>query len=578
MLGIIRKFLNFSGKRNKRLFILSMILGVIYAIGDVVKIYSIFIIVDNYLKGTLTQEKIWLAFGIMCAGLLVMIVCKYVSTLLQCIGGYTTAANKRISLAEHLRYMPMGYYNSHSLGYVTSVATNTMESLGDIATRVVMMVTDGFLDTVLIMVMMFIFDWRMGLIVLGVVILFLLIQTLHQHVGKKLAPIKDESDYRLVEDVLEYTEGIVEVKNYNLVNQASSKIYKSIDDNRKINTKMEFKFSPFDIFEGIPMKVGTILISMLSIIFYINGSIDNLAVVILTIICSFIVFNGLAKTGSYSSLLKNVEIAVDKANRILNEEVMNTKGEDYAPNSSDISVEHISFKYEKKTVINDVSFNIKSNSKIAIVGPSGSGKTTIVKLIARFFDVDSGQIKLDGRNIKDYSIDSLMKNFSFVFQNVYLFNDTIKNNIKIGNDKATDEEIIEACKKARCHDFIMSLKDGYDTVISEGGNSLSGGEKQRISIARAILKDAPIIILDEATANIDPENEELIIEAFNELTKDKTIIMIAHRLKTVVNADQIIVIDNGKIVESGTHKELLTKNGIYSRFVNDRKEAIGFRI
>ncbi|MCR5513859.1 MAG: ABC transporter ATP-binding protein/permease, partial [Bacilli bacterium] len=439
------------------------------------------------------------------------------------------------------------------------------------------MVTDGVLDSLLIMALMFFFDWRMGLIVLGVFICFLLVQMAHQAIGRKLAPIKDKADENLVEDVLEYCEGITEVKNYNLVKQASSKIYDSIEKHRKINTRMELNFSQFDIYEGIFMKLGTVAMGLLSIFLYLNGQM-TLPVVIVTIIASFLVFNGLARACGYSSLLKNVEVCVDKGNKILAEPIMNTKGDFIRPGNHDISVKNISFSYEEKEIIKDVSFDIKANTKVALVGPSGSGKSTLAKLISRFFDVNKGSIYLGGRNIKDYNIDSLMRNFSFVFQNVYLFSDTIRNNIKIGKSDATDEEMIEACKKAKCHDFIMSLPEGYDTVLAEGGSSLSGGERQRLSIARAILKDAPIIILDEATANIDPENENLIIEAFNELTKDKTILMIAHRLKTVRNADDILVLDDGKIVDEGTHDELMKHNGLYAKFVNERQEAIGFKL
>lgn len=577
MIRAIRKFIKFTSEKNRKYLYIAIFLGIIYALSDVMKIASVYLILDGFFNNALDAARIWLAFGLLAGGIVVMIICKYAMTMLQCIAGYTTGANKRLEIAEHLRYMPMGYYNKNSLGFITSVATNTMENLNDIATRVIMMVTDGVLDSLLIMALMFFFDWRMGLIVLGVFICFLLVQMAHQAIGRKLAPIKDKADENLVEDVLEYCEGITEVKNYNLVKQASSKIYDSIEKHRKINTRMELNFSQFDIYEGIFMKLGTVAMGLLSIFLYLNGQM-TLPVVIVTIIASFLVFNGLARACGYSSLLKNVEVCVDKGNKILAEPIMNTKGDFIRPGNHDISVKNISFSYEEKEIIKDVSFDIKENTKVALVGPSGSGKSTLAKLISRFFDVNKGSIYLGGRNIKDYNIDSLMRNFSFVFQNVYLFSDTIRNNIKIGKSDATDEEMIEACKKAKCHDFIMSLPEGYDTVLAEGGSSLSGGERQRLSIARAILKDAPIIILDEATANIDPENENLIIEAFNELTKDKTILMIAHRLKTVRNADDILVLDDGKIVDEGTHDELMKHNGLYAKFVNERQEAIGFKL
>ena len=257
---------------------------------------------------------------------------------------------------------------------------------------------------------------------------------------------------------------------------------------------------------------------------------------------------------------------------------MDISGEDILPKNHDIELSHVGFAYESRRIIDDISLRIPEKTTTAIVGPSGGGKTTLTSLIARFWDVQEGKVTLGGRNVKDYSFDSLMKNFSFVFQRVYLFEDTIANNIRFGEPEASMERVIEAAKKACCHDFIMQLPQGYETVIGEGGASLSGGEKQRISIARAILKDSPIIILDEATANVDPENEAELVKAVEALTRDKTIIMIAHRLKTVRNADQILVVDHGRIAQQGTHDSLLKEDGIYRRFVTERSEAASWKI
>ena len=257
---------------------------------------------------------------------------------------------------------------------------------------------------------------------------------------------------------------------------------------------------------------------------------------------------------------------------------MDTDGEDIKPENKDIHLEHVGFAYEKRRIIDDVTLDIKENTTTAIVGPSGGGKTTITSLIARFWDVKEGEVTLGGRNVKDYSFDSLMENFSFVFQRVYLFEDTIANNIRFGRPEASMDEVVEAAKKAACHEFITALPDGYETVIGEGGATLSGGEKQRIAIARAIMKDAPIIILDEATANVDPENEKELTEAIENLTKQKTIIMIAHRLKTVRGADQIIVVDKGKIVQRGKHDELVKQDGIYRNFITGRKQAVSWKL
>ena len=296
------------------------------------------------------------------------------------------------------------------------------------------------------------------------------------------------------------------------------------------------------------------------------------------VIAAFILFGALDSAGSYSALLRNVDLNVSKAQSVLDMPTMDIDGQDITPTNYDIDVENVEFSYDKRKIIDGVSVHIPQKTTTAIVGPSGGGKTTLCHLIARFWDVDRGCVRLGGMNVKDYSMDSLMKNFSFVFQSVYLFQDTIANNIRFGQPDAPMEKVTEAAKKACCHDFIMALPDGYETIIGEGGANLSGGEKQRISIARAIMKDAPIIILDEATANVDPESEQELTAAIEALTKEKTIMMIAHRLKTVRHADNILVIDGGKIVQSGTHDELMHQGGIYRRFVESRELAVGWKV
>lgn len=316
---------------------------------------------------------------------------------------------------------------------------------------------------------------------------------------------------------------------------------------------------------------------LMSISFYLNGSM-SLAYAVMMIICSFMIFESLDQVGAFNGLTRTIENCVDKASEALSSPTMDIDGKELEPNNMTLSVRNVDFSYDKRKIIDNVSFEIPQRSTAAFVGPSGGGKTTITQLLARFWDVDRGQVLLGGTDIREYSYDSLIRNFAFVFQNVYLFSDTVENNIRFGKPSASREDVIEAAKAACCHDFIMALPDGYDTVIGEGGASLSGGERQRISIARAIMKDAPIIILDEATANVDPENENLLMKAVERLTKEKTVIMIAHRLKTVENADQIFVIDHGKIVQQGSHSKLMNEEGIYKRFIGERKQASGWKI
>ena len=503
--------------------------------------------------------------------------------MLQCEAGYYTAAGKRIEIAEHMRYLPMGYFNQNSLGQITSVTTNTMEQLADVATRVVMMTTQGMLTTLVITAMVLFFDWRIGLVAVVGMLLFFGVNSVLQKRSQNLTPIKTASDTDVVEKVLEYVQGISEVRGYNLTGRTSKKLNKAIDENRNINTKMELKFVPLMQIQNGIIKLTGVAMTLLSIYLYLQGNMELLNCVGM-IICSFLVLDSLGTAGNYSSLLRVVDAGVDKAQAILDLPEMDIEGKDITPKNYDVDINHVDFYYDKDSIgkkskiIDDVSIHIPERTTTAIVGPSGGGKTTLCHLIARFWDVDKGNITLGGEDVRNYSMDSLMKNFSFVFQNVYLFQDTIANNIRFGQEDASMEKVIEAAKKACCHDFIMALPDGYETVIGEGGASLSGGEKQRISIARAIMKDAPIIILDEATANVDPENEKELMEAIDALTKEKTIFMIAHKLKTVRNADRILVLDQGRIVQQGRHEELLQQEGIYKRFVESRELAASWKL
>ena len=577
MLKILNKFFDFCGSVNKKKFQISIVLGVIQADCEAMKIPAIMIVLMDITDNTLSSKTVFLSLAIMFVSITVDFFVRKKSAMLQTEAGYNAAANKRIEIARHLRYLPMGYFNKNSLGSITSVATNTMENLGDVATRVVMMSTQGILNTALIIVMLLCFDFRIGLIAAAGVILFFVVNSLLQKAGDKLSAEKVESDQKLVSEIMEYVQGIAEVKSYNLFGKQTKKLNKAIDNNVKVNTEMEFAFIPYMTIQNIITKLTGAVMMFVSVLLYLNGSMSLMICIGMTI-CAFMLYSSLEQAGSYSALLRTIDICIDKAQKILDLDTMDIDGKDIIPQNYDIDVNNIEFSYDKRKIIDGISLHIPQKTTTAVVGPSGGGKSTLCNLISRFWDVDGGNIRLGGIDVREYSMDSLMKNFSFVFQNVYLFADTIANNIAFGRENATREEIVTAAKKACCHDFIMSLPDGYDTVIGEGGTNISGGEKQRISIARAIMKNAPIIILDEATANVDPENEKELVEAIDALTKEKTIIMIAHRLKTVRNADQIVVVDSGKIAQLGTHTQLMQEGGIYKNFVNARQQAAGWKI
>lgn len=577
MLKIFQKFFEFSGEENRRKFYRSLVCGVALAFMEALKIPAIMLMLRGAIDGNVTPGLILQCLGILLFSVAGGSAVKYFSTILQCEAGYRTAADKRIEIAEHLRYLPMGYFNRNSLGYITSVATNTMENLADVAARVVMLVTQGVLTTAVITLMIFLFDWRIGLTALVGLFLFFAVNSLMQRRSKGIAPRKVEADSRLVERVVEYVQGIAEVREYGLTGKAAKKLNAAIDENSAVNIDMELMFVPLMALQNGVIKLTGVAMSLLSVWFYLNGTMELINCIGMSI-CSFMVFASLEQAGNYSALLRTVDLSVDKAHAVFAMPAMDIDGKEIVPENHNVELKDVDFSYGEKKIIDNVSICVPERTTTAIVGPSGGGKTTLCHLIARFWDVDRGTVTLGGRNVKEYSMDSLMKNFSFVFQNVYLFADTIANNIRFGQEDAPMEKVIEAAKKACCHDFIMALPDGYDTVIGEGGASLSGGEKQRISIARAIMKDAPIIILDEATANVDPENEKELMEAIEALTREKTIFMIAHRLKTVRNADRILVVDKGRIVQQGTHRELMGEDGIYRRFVEARELAVGWKL
>ena len=577
MFEVLRKFFRFCGRENGNKFKLSMAIGLVEAIAAAMKIPAVMYVLIGLMSGEPMKKYICGSLIIMVAAIVVGVLCRRFSTMLQTVGGYNAAAFARVRIAEHLRYLPMGYFNSNSIGEISSVTTNTMESLGDVATRVVMLTTQGILETSMIVLMILCFDWRIGLISAVGVLVFFLINSKMQRAGKDISEDKVESDIELVSQIMEYIQGIAEVKSYNLLGTQAKKLNDANDACAKVNTKMELTFIPYHFFQTAITKITGAVIVACSAYFFLNGTMSAVYAIGMTI-SAFMLYASLESAGSYSSLLHTVSVCVDKADAILALNTMDIDGKDIEPENHDIELKHVSFSYDKRKIIDDVSLSIPQKTTTAIVGPSGGGKSTLCNLIARFWDVDSGQITLGGVNVKDYSMDSLMENFAFVFQSVYLFADTIENNIKFGRQDASHEEVVEAAKKACCHEFIMKLPNGYNTVIGEGGASLSGGEKQRISIARAIMKDAPIIILDEATANVDPENEKELVDAVEALTKEKTIIMIAHRLKTVRHADQIAVVDKGRIVQLGTHEQLMAQEGIYKRFIDARTQAVSWKL
>ena len=577
MFKILKNFFDFCDAQDRKRFYASIVLSLVQAMFEALKIPAIACMVTALLAQNVTAKTCLTCLGIMVVSIIGSGAFKAKATMLQTEGGYSTCANKRMQLAEHLRYLPMGYYNENSLGRIMSVTTNTMQNLENVATRVVMIVCSGLLTTAVITVMILCFDWRIGLILCGGLVVFFAVNSGMMQASASMAKQKQEKDAALVAKVIEYIQGIFEVRTFRLTGKRSRDLNTAIDENEHANSAMELRLIPFMALQSFWLKaLGTVIV-LVSVLLHIAGSMDLLTAVIM-IVSSYLIYAQLDNAGKYSALLRTVDVSVRQAQEILETPQMDITGKDMQPTHVDIAAEDISFAYEKRRIIDGISLRIPEHTTTAIVGPSGGGKTTLTSLLSRFWDVDAGRVTLGGTDAREYSMDALMRNYSFVFQRVYLFADTIANNIRFGQPDAPMEQVIEAAKKACCHDFIMQLPDGYETVIGEGGASLSGGEKQRISIARAIMKDAPVIVLDEATANVDPENEAELMQAIEALTKEKTIIMIAHRLKTVRDADQILVIANGRIAQQGNHETLMQEDGIYRRFVESRQEAASWRL
>ena len=503
-------------------------------------------------------------------------VAHYFSQLQRVHAGYFMAAQKRISIGDKLKAVPMGYFDESSRGELTGVATTVLNDVENTAPRLLVTLLSGFLNTLILMPMLLFWQWRIGVLFILGVFCYLFVNSSVEKKSRSLAPKRQKAQAKLVEAVLEQIEGMPVIKAFNLRGKGDARVREALDESRAANLAIERIFTPYAIAQETTLRLFSVLIMFVALFSYEAGTMDLLTA-LMGLVLSFLIFSQIESTGSMLMILRVVTSSIEQAEWAADLPQMDLGGTDIEPERHDVSFEHVDFFYGTRKVLDDVSLTIPERALTAIVGPSGSGKTTLCHLIARFWDVADGSIKVGGHDVRDYTLESLMRQISIVFQNVYLFRDTVENNIRFGKPTATHEEVVTAAREACCHDFIEALPEGYDTVIGDGGASLSGGERQRISIARAILKDAPIIIFDEATANVDPENEDRLQKAMESLTKGKTVIMIAHRLNTVRNAQQIIVVSEGRIVQRGTHEELLQERGIYADFIRARQAALGWK-
>lgn len=576
MLNVFKKIWSFS-KEEQANIKKSILAGFFHAVFNALEFGAIYYMLVNVFSKTLAYKAIFVCLGILVISLVGKIMTQKISQMAQTHAGYFMAAHKRIEIGEKIKRVPMGFFSSFSLGRLTAIATSSLSQAEMWVPMLLVLVLGGVLNTLVFVLGTLIFNVKVGLVAVAGVIVFFIVTSVMEKKSSANADKMTETQTRLTKEVLATLQGMQVIKSYNLGGENNRALRKSIKDTSRTLLDLEKSVAPYTVIQRIVMGITTVAMVYVSLNLNLSGELP-LAETILMIMASFIIFEGLIGAGSNMAILRACENAIDSVGFIDSMPDMKEGSITEPIKNHNIVFKDVSFSYDDRPILKDVSAEIKENTMTAIVGPSGSGKTTFCNLIARFWDVNSGEILIGGKNIKDYKIENLMNSISMVFQDVYLFEDTIENNIKFGKQNASHEEVVQAAKKARCHEFIEALPEGYNTLIGEGGASLSGGEKQRISIARAMLKDADIIIFDEATANVDPENEDKLKEAIESLTKNKTVIMIAHRLKTIRNADQILVLKDGEIVERGSHEELIKNNGLYSDLINAKAKAESWKL
>ena len=581
MFGMIKRLIDWTGKYKKRVyigFIYAFINSIFTSLPIMLATYGLGLVFDDY-KGirTFDNDKIIYIFILMILVIGGRFLFSYLRAVTQESVGCEATAEQRIRLGNILKRVSLGFFNSNNMGEISSAVTTDLSFIEMLSMNMINTVVNGYI-TVLVMILFLLFYCPLaGIISLSGIVLSALFLYIAAKISDKNASIHQKAQDSIVENTIEFLRGMQTIKAFKQEGVSVQGIRKAYKNHKDVNIKIELENCPYNCLYQFVLKAASVGIIAVSAYLTYTRKMD-VNIMLMMDMFSFVMFNQIEPLSNAIHVIEVVNKTLDKLEKIEKADIIDKDGQNIELKKHDIKFSDVCFSYDKKQILNNISFYIPEGSTTAIVGPSGSGKTTICNLIARFYDVNSGVITVGDKNIKDITCDSLLKNISMVFQKVYLFNDTIKNNILFGNQNASDNEVINAAIKAHCHEFISKLPNGYDTIIGDGGATLSGGEKQRISIARAILKDSPIIILDEATASVDPENEHLIQDAINSLTKGKTVIVIAHRLATIQDADQILVIDNGDVVQKGNHLELINQEGIYKNFINIKESAEGWCI
>lgn len=579
MFALVKRVLDLAASFSpaaRRSLIVGMVCNVLKAFFMAGMLGAVFWALEN-------RDRLDGVVALQCLGILLVSVAgqyvfQYLVDIKMDAQGFDIFRDLRLRVGDRLKGAPMGYFSEQRLSAITTTLTTTVHQLEEFMTICLTGLSGGVAMAVIMSAFFLFVAWPVAVITFAGIAVGLYVLNVLRRRATSVTREVTAAQEAMSDKVIEYARGMAVLRTFSTPDEALAAAKASFEQKRQADYRQEAAAQGILKLYALVFNVASCAVLFTACALYLNGTLP-LSWALTLLVAAFMIYGELIHANDAAFLTKKIEGELDRVDEVCAIPKQDTTDAPLEPHGFDVELDGVSFAYDAdRRVIDDVSLRIPEGTTCAIVGPSGSGKTTLVNLIARFWDVDAGAVRVGGADVREGTAESLLANVSMVFQNVYLFNDTVENNIKFGVPDATHDQVVQAAKRARCHEFISALPQGYDTVLEEGGASLSGGERQRVSIARAIMKDAPIVILDEATSSVDPENEHELIAAIAELTRGKTLVSIAHRLNTVADADQIIVVDEGRIVQRGTHEELMRDAGIYRDFVSLRREAAGWRL